>query len=118
MEPLLSNPGNLRDVPLVVAQDLKRHVHDFKNEVFVMAAKVKGTTYLPLPQGLEQLEPVDKRWLLKMVDFNKHAFFFCLKYFICIFVGMIFAVFLAWIEALFILWRRLSLTGLIRSIRS
>lgn len=69
MEPLLSNPRNLQDVPHVVSQDLMRHVHDFKNEVFVMAAKVKGKTYLPLPQGLEQLEQVDKRWLLKMMGF-------------------------------------------------
>ncbi|XP_051731342.1 dynein axonemal heavy chain 9-like isoform X1 [Ctenopharyngodon idella] len=60
VEPLLSNPRNLRDVPHVVSQDLMRHVHDFKNEVFVMAAKVKDKTYLPLPQGLEQLEQVEK----------------------------------------------------------
>ncbi|XP_077101765.1 dynein axonemal heavy chain 9 [Siphateles boraxobius] len=58
VEPYLSNMRNNRDVPLVVSQDLIRHVHDLKNNVFVMTGKVKGKTYLPLPSGLEKLEQV------------------------------------------------------------
>lgn len=65
MEPVLSNARNHRDFPHVVSQDLMRHMHVLKNNVFVIAGQVKGKTHLPVPPGFEQVEPVahegDKR---------------------------------------------------------
>ncbi|XP_016382633.1 dynein axonemal heavy chain 9 [Sinocyclocheilus rhinocerous] len=58
VEPVLSNARNHRDFPHVVSQDLMRHIHVLKNNVFVIAGQVKGKTHLPVPPGFEQFEPV------------------------------------------------------------
>jgi len=39
----------------VVSQDVMRHVHQLKSNVFVIAGQVKGKTLLPLPVGSEQV---------------------------------------------------------------
>lgn len=53
--PLLSNPHNHEQWPAVVSQDVLRHVHQLKSNVFVIAGQVKGKTLLPLPVGSEQV---------------------------------------------------------------
>ncbi|XP_026133128.1 dynein axonemal heavy chain 9 [Carassius auratus] len=58
VEPVLSNARNHRDFPHVVSQDLMRHIHALKNNVFVIAGQVKGKTHLPVPPGFEEFEPV------------------------------------------------------------
>lgn len=39
----------------MVSQDVMRHVHQLKSNVFVIAGQVKGKTLLPLPVGSEQV---------------------------------------------------------------
>ncbi|XP_058960986.2 dynein beta chain, ciliary-like [Pocillopora verrucosa] len=53
--PLLSNSRNHEQWPAVVSQDVLRHVHQLKSNVFVIAGQVKGKTLLPLPVGSEQV---------------------------------------------------------------
>lgn len=53
--PLLSNLRNHEQWPAVVSQDVLRHVHQLKSNVFVIAGQVKGKTLLPLPVGSEQV---------------------------------------------------------------
>lgn len=53
--PLLSNSHNHEQWPAVVSQDVLRHVHKLKSDVFVIAGQVKGKTLLPLPVGSEQV---------------------------------------------------------------
>ncbi|XP_032221173.2 dynein beta chain, ciliary [Nematostella vectensis] len=53
--PLLSNPRNHEQWPAVVSQDVMRHVHQLKSNVYVIAGQVKGKTLLPLPVGSEQV---------------------------------------------------------------
>ena len=53
--PLLSNPHNHEQWPAVVSQDVLRHVHQLKSNVYVIAGQVKGKTLLPLPVGAEQV---------------------------------------------------------------
>ncbi|KAI7796524.1 dynein, partial [Triplophysa rosa] len=54
--PMLSNKRNYHNLPQVVSQDLIRHVHPFKNSVFVTMGVVKGKTVLPLPAGSDRFE--------------------------------------------------------------
>ncbi|XP_071954573.1 dynein beta chain, ciliary-like [Antedon mediterranea] len=54
--PLLSNPRNHDSWPNVVSQDVLRHVHNLKSNVYVVAGQVKGKTLLPLPVGSEKVE--------------------------------------------------------------
>lgn len=54
--PLLSNEKNHESWPAVVSQDVLRHVHQLKNNVFVIAGQVKGRTLLPLPVGSEKIQ--------------------------------------------------------------
>lgn len=53
--PLLSNPKNQATWPSVVSQDVLRHAHQLKNNVFVIAGQVKGRTLLPIPAGAESV---------------------------------------------------------------
>lgn len=53
--PLLSNQKNHEQWPAVVSQDVLRHVHTLKSNVFVIAGQVKGKTLLPLPVGSDQV---------------------------------------------------------------
>ena len=55
MLPLLSNTRNHDNWPNVVSQDVLRHVHQLKNNVFVIAGQVKGRTLLPLPVGADAI---------------------------------------------------------------
>lgn len=54
--PLLSNERNHDQWPQVVSSDVKRHVHNLKSSVYVVAGQVKGKTLLPLPVGAEKVE--------------------------------------------------------------
>lgn len=56
MVPLLSNGRNHIEWPQVVSQDIQRHVHSLKTNVFVVSGQVKGKTLLPLPPGAERVE--------------------------------------------------------------
>lgn len=64
--PVLSNSRNHNQWPHVVSQDIMRHIHSLKNNVFVVAGQVKGKTLLPLPLGSERVEQAvlerDKRY--------------------------------------------------------
>ncbi len=54
--PLLSNDRNHELWPHVVSNDVLRHVHHLKSNVYVVAGQVKGKTLLPLPVGTEKVE--------------------------------------------------------------
>ncbi|XP_042364236.1 dynein heavy chain 9, axonemal [Plectropomus leopardus] len=54
--PLLSNRKNHTEWPQVVSQDVLRHVHSLKTNVFVVSGQVQGKTLLPLPTGSERVE--------------------------------------------------------------
>lgn len=54
--PLLANPRNHEQWPVVVSQDVLRHVHNLKSSVYVVAGQVKGKTLLPLPVGSEKVQ--------------------------------------------------------------
>ncbi|XP_030631579.1 dynein axonemal heavy chain 9 isoform X2 [Chanos chanos] len=54
--PVLSNNRNHCHWPHVVSQDIMRHVHTLKTNVFVLSGQVKGKTLLPLPPGSERVE--------------------------------------------------------------
>lgn len=54
--PLLSNSRNQSEWPQVVSQDVRRHVHSLKTNVFVVSGQVQGKTLLPLPAGSERVE--------------------------------------------------------------
>ncbi|GCC26775.1 hypothetical protein chiPu_0005195 [Chiloscyllium punctatum] len=49
--PVLTNSRNHNSWPQVVSQDVVRHVHSLKSNVFVVVGQVKGKTLLPLPVG-------------------------------------------------------------------
>ena len=53
--PLLSNQRNHEHWPEVVSQDVLRHAHTLKNNVYVISGQVKGRTLLPLPVGGDQV---------------------------------------------------------------
>uniref|UniRef100_A0A8C4GZ62 Dynein heavy chain 9, axonemal n=1 Tax=Dicentrarchus labrax TaxID=13489 RepID=A0A8C4GZ62_DICLA len=54
--PLLSNSRNHTEWPQVVSQDVRRHVHSLKTNVFVVSGQVQGKTLLPLPANSERVE--------------------------------------------------------------
>lgn len=54
--PLLSNERNHESWPLVVAEDVVRHVHSIKSDVYVISGQAKGKTLLPLPVGAEKID--------------------------------------------------------------
>ncbi|XP_018562388.1 dynein beta chain, ciliary-like [Anoplophora glabripennis] len=53
--PLLSNPGNQRGWPKVVAEDVVSHVRDFKSNVEQIRGAMKSQTILPMPQGMSEV---------------------------------------------------------------
>ncbi|RDD42081.1 Dynein beta chain, ciliary [Trichoplax sp. H2] len=53
--PILTNSKNHEQWPSVVSQDVLRHVHSLKSNVYVIAGQVKGKTLLPLPVGSERM---------------------------------------------------------------
>ncbi|XP_049855418.1 dynein beta chain, ciliary-like [Schistocerca gregaria] len=53
--PLLSNPGNHRGWPKVVAEDIQRHIHELKSIVYEVRGKITGHTLLPMPAGVERV---------------------------------------------------------------
>lgn len=66
--PLLSNKNNHQNWPVVVSQDVLRHVHQLKNNVFVISGQVKGRTLLPLPVGSETIrEAIDDSYERNLV---------------------------------------------------
>uniref|UniRef100_A0A674EYE2 Dynein axonemal heavy chain 17 n=1 Tax=Salmo trutta TaxID=8032 RepID=A0A674EYE2_SALTR len=54
--PLHTNKDNTRRWPRVVSDDVSRHAHKLKNEVFVVGGQIKGRTFLPLPANADALE--------------------------------------------------------------
>nr|XP_014350011.1 PREDICTED: dynein heavy chain 9, axonemal-like [Latimeria chalumnae] len=56
--PVLANGRNHQKWPHVVSQDVMRHVHTLKSNVFVVIGQVRGKTLLPLPTGAEKVEDV------------------------------------------------------------
>lgn len=54
--PLLSNEKNHDRWPKVVSEDVKRHVHNLKSNVYVVSGQAKGKTLLPLPVGAEEVD--------------------------------------------------------------
>uniref|UniRef100_A0A8C3IZU9 DYH9 protein n=1 Tax=Chrysemys picta bellii TaxID=8478 RepID=A0A8C3IZU9_CHRPI len=57
--PVLANQKNHHSWPHVVSQDIMRHVHSLKSNIFVVIGQVKGKTLLPLPAGSERMEYID-----------------------------------------------------------
>uniref|UniRef100_A0A674EYS7 Dynein axonemal heavy chain 17 n=1 Tax=Salmo trutta TaxID=8032 RepID=A0A674EYS7_SALTR len=51
--PLHTNKDNTRRWPRVVSDDVSRHAHKLKNEVFVVGGQIKGRTFLPLPANAD-----------------------------------------------------------------
>lgn len=58
--PLLSNEKNHDHWPKVVSEDVKRHVHNLKSNVYVVCGQAKGKTLLPLPVGADRVETVEE----------------------------------------------------------
>ncbi|KAL8567548.1 hypothetical protein ACOMHN_054362 [Nucella lapillus] len=58
--PLLSNDRNHDHWPKVVSQDVRRHVHQLKSNVYVVAGQSKGKTLLPLPVGTDRVEEIEE----------------------------------------------------------
>uniref|UniRef100_A0A7M4EWH0 Dynein axonemal heavy chain 9 n=1 Tax=Crocodylus porosus TaxID=8502 RepID=A0A7M4EWH0_CROPO len=54
--PILGNEKNHHSWPHVVSQDIMRHVHSLKSNIFMIVGQVKGKTLLPLPAGSEKVE--------------------------------------------------------------
>ncbi|GFN78401.1 dynein heavy chain 9, axonemal, partial [Plakobranchus ocellatus] len=54
--PLLSNERNHDKWPKVVSQDVTRHVHNLKSNVYVVSGQAKGKTLLPLPVGADRVD--------------------------------------------------------------
>ncbi|CAK8695850.1 unnamed protein product [Clavelina lepadiformis] len=57
--------------PAVVSDDVLRHVHKLKSNVYVVAGHVKGKTLLPLPVGSEKVDDAqseEKRALLHAIE--------------------------------------------------
>uniref|UniRef100_A0A8C0HID4 Uncharacterized protein n=1 Tax=Chelonoidis abingdonii TaxID=106734 RepID=A0A8C0HID4_CHEAB len=57
--PVLANQKNHHSWPHVVSQDIMRHVHSLKSNIFVVIGQVKGKTLLPLPAGSDRMEYID-----------------------------------------------------------
>ncbi len=58
--PLLANDKNHQQWPHVVSQDVMRHVHSLKSNVYVVAGQVNGKTLLPLPVGADRVAAIDE----------------------------------------------------------
>ena len=56
ISPILTNPKNYEDWPEVVSQDVLKHVHQLKSDVFVTTGSVRGETLLPMPVGIERID--------------------------------------------------------------
>ncbi|KAM3592376.1 uncharacterized protein V6R79_017533 [Siganus canaliculatus] len=56
LAPLLSNSRNQTEWPQVVSQDVRRHVHSLKTNVFVVSGLVRGQTLLPFPADSDRVE--------------------------------------------------------------
>lgn len=50
--PLHTNGDNIKSWPKVVSEDVTRHAHKLKNEVYVVGGQIKGRTFLPLPENV------------------------------------------------------------------
>lgn len=59
--PLLSNEKNHAVWPEMVAQDVKRHVHNLKSTVYQVKGQVNGQTILAMPVGVELMVDVAKK---------------------------------------------------------
>lgn len=59
--PLLSNPDNQKKWPLVVAQDIQKHVHSLKSTVYQVKGQVSGQTVLPMPVGVEHVHEAERK---------------------------------------------------------
>nr|CAD7455112.1 unnamed protein product [Timema tahoe] len=57
--PLLSNRGNHKSWPPVVAQDVQKHVHSLKSTVYQVKGQVSGHTVLPMPVGVERVHEAE-----------------------------------------------------------
>jgi len=53
--PLLSNEDNYRSWPIMVAQDVQKHVHSLKSTVHQVKGQVSGETILAMPVGVEKI---------------------------------------------------------------
>ncbi|XP_043925655.1 dynein axonemal heavy chain 17-like [Protopterus annectens] len=53
--PLFNVPDNVAGWPKVVAEDIVKHGHKLKNDLYMFEGKIKGKTLLPLPEHLESL---------------------------------------------------------------
>nr|NP_001262793.1 dynein heavy chain at 93AB, isoform C [Drosophila melanogaster]AGB96173.1 dynein heavy chain at 93AB, isoform C [Drosophila melanogaster] len=53
--PLLSNEDNYRNWPIMVAQDVQKHVHSLKSTVHQVKGQVSGETILAMPVGVEKI---------------------------------------------------------------
>ena len=58
--PMLTNEKNHEQWPSVVSNDVRRHVHTLKSNVYVVSGQVSGKTLLPFPVGTE--DGVKKRY--------------------------------------------------------
>lgn len=58
--PLLSNPGNHKNWPPIVAQDVSQHVHSLKSTVYQVKGQVSGQTVLPMPVGVERVHHAER----------------------------------------------------------
>ena len=56
---MLTNEKNHEQWPAVVSQDVRRHVHTLKSNVYVVSGQVNGKTLLPLPVGTERVGESD-----------------------------------------------------------
>ncbi|TMW50187.1 hypothetical protein DOY81_004746 [Sarcophaga bullata] len=53
--PLLSNEDNYKSWPVMVAQDVQKHVHSLKSTVHQVKGQVSGETILAMPVGVEKI---------------------------------------------------------------
>jgi dynein heavy chain len=58
--PLLTNEKNHDQWPKVVSEDVRRHVHNLKSNVYVVSGQAKGKTLLPLPVGTDKVEVMEE----------------------------------------------------------
>lgn len=56
MVPLLSNDRNQSKWTQALSQDMGRHVHALRTNVFVVSGQVQGKTLLAPPAGSEKME--------------------------------------------------------------
>ncbi|XP_062330264.1 dynein axonemal heavy chain 17-like [Osmerus eperlanus] len=71
---LHTNKDNTQRWPKVVSDDVSRHAHKLKNEVFVVGGQVKGRTFLPLPENSDALGDSEHRPSRPIDSKLMHAF--------------------------------------------